>query len=498
MGASRFHLVRRVFVEGILLGCIGGAFAMLLAAWGSGFLTAVVPAELPRFDEVRLDAVSLAVLFAASILSGVASSLAAAFLIPRVELLSLELKESGSKSSPGLRGRRLRNAFVVLEVMLAASVLVGAGLLVENYRELQRVNPGFDPRGVITLGISLPTGKYGDENRITGFYRRLLEEARGVPGIQTAALTSHVPMDGATSSHGISVEGRPTPPGEMLQEVDVQTVSPDYFRALGIPLLRGRSCAETDREGSPLIVVDQRLVERLGLDPSPLGKRLKRGHLEEAGPWLTIIGVVDHVKQLGLDSGDERDQVYYCYTQQISPDMSLVLRTDAREPTALVETIRSRVQAIDPDQPLSEVRTQESRLQESLAKARFSTLLLGTFAGVALLLVIAGTYGVLTASASERKSEIAIRMALGAQRSAVLGLVVGQGLRLGLLGIAAGLLLALSWRPVLASQLSMVNPTAPAVFLAVTLLILGVVVVSSWLPARRALRTDPAQSLRGQ
>ncbi len=497
VGASRSHLIRQVLVEGALLGCVGGMLAMLFAAWGMGLLTSVVPVELPRFGEVHLDAVSLVTLFAASILSGMASGLAAAFLVTRLDLPSA-LKEAGGKSSLGLGGKRLRNAFVVLEVMLAASVLVGAGLLVENYLRLQEIHSGFDPRGVMTLGLSLPAAKYADEERMTSFYRRLLEEVRGVPEVQTVALTSHVPMGGATSSHGISVEGHPDPLGAMLHEVDVQTVSPDYFRALGIPLLRGRSCAETDRGGNPLVVVDQRLVERLGLGPAPLGKRLKRGHLEDDGPWLTIIGVAGHVKQLGLDTGEERDQVYYCYTQQISPDMSLVLRTNVPEPATLVEAIRSRVRAIDPDQPLSEVRTQESRLRESLAKARFSTFLLGTFASVALLLVIAGTYGVLAASTSERRPEIAIRMALGAQRSTVLGLVVGHGLRLGLLGTAAGLLLALAWRPVLASQLRTVSPTSPAVFLGATLLILGVVVVSSWLPAWRALRTDPAESLRSQ
>jgi putative ABC transport system permease protein len=281
--------------------------------------------------------------------------------------------------------------------------------------------------------------------------------------------------------------------------VDVQAVSPDYFRALGIPLLRGRTCAETDEGGHPsVVVVDQRLVERSGLGPAPLGRRLKRGHLEDDGPWLTIIGVVGHVKQLGLDTGEERDQVYYCYTQEISPEMSLVVRTNAREPATLVETMRRRVRSIDPDQPLSEARTQESRLRESLAKARFSTFLLGTFAGVALLLVTAGTYGVLAASTAERRPEIAIRMALGARRSTVLGLVVGQGLRLGLLGTATGLLLALSWRPVLADQLHTVSPASPAVFFGAVLLILGVVAVSSWLPARRALRTEPAESLRSQ
>jgi putative ABC transport system permease protein len=496
MGASRSRLIRQVLVEGGLLGALGGIPAILLTVWGMSLLAHVVPAELPRFDQVHLDLVSCLVLFAVSILSGVASGVAAAFLITRLDLLAT-LKDAGGRASVGLGGSRLRSVFVVLEVMLAASVLVGAGLLVENYLLLQRVAPGFDPRGVVTAGLSLPAARYGDAERMTSFYRHLLEEVRGVPGIQTAALTSHLPMDGASSSHGISVEGRPAAPGAMLQEVDVQSVSPDYFRALGIPLLSGRSCTEEDGEGHPSVVVDRRLVERLGLGPAPLGKRLKEGHLEDGGPWLTIVGVVAHVKQGGLDSAEERDQIYHCYTEQISPQMSLVLRTGVARP-ALAEAVRNRVQAIDPDQPLSEVRTQESRLRESLAKARFSALLLGTFASVALLLVIAGTYGVLAASAAERRSEIAIRMALGAQRHAVLRLMVGQGLRLGLLGTAAGLLLALSWRPVLASQLRTTSPTAPAVFLGTTLLILAVVVVASWLPARRISRTDPAESLRGR
>lgn len=497
IGANRAHLIRQVLAEGIILGCVGGALATLLATWGMRLLlTSAAPVELPRFNEAHVDAVALAVLFAVSVLSGVTSGLAAAFLLTRLDLLAA-LKESGGKSSLSLGGRRLRSAFVVFEVMLATGVLVGAGLLVENYIRLENSPPGFDSRGVITLGLSLSTAKYEDTEKITNFYRQLLEETRSLPEVQAAALTSHLPMSGATSSHGISVEGRPAPSGSMLPEVDVQTVSPDYFRALGIPLLRGRSCTENDRGDNLMVVVDRRLVERLRLGPSPLGKRLKRGHLEDAGPWMTIVGVVDHVKQLGLDSGEERDQVYYCYTQQISPNMSLVLRTDASRPASLVAAILERVQALDPDLPLSEARTQESRVRESLAKSCFSTFLLCTFASVALFLVIAGTYGVLAASASERRPEIAIRMALGAQRSAVLGLVVGQGLRLGLLGTVAGLLLALGWRPLLASQLRMVSTTAPAAFAGAMLLILGVVLVSSWLPARRITRTDPAESLRG-
>jgi putative ABC transport system permease protein len=496
MGASRSRLIRQVLLEGALLGALAGIPAMLLSFWGMTLIAHVVPAELPRFDQVHLDGVSLLVLFVVAVLSGLASGAAAALLITRLDLLAT-LKDAGARASVGLGGSRLRSTFVVLEVMLAASVLVGAGLLVENYFRLQRVEPGFDPRGVVTAGLSLPATRYGDAERITSFYRHLLEEVRGVPGIQTAALTSHLPMDGASSSHGVSVEGRPAPPGAMLPEVDVQTVSPDYFRALGIPLLSGRSCTEQDGEGHPSVVVDRRFVERLGLGPSPLGKRLKEGHLEDDAPWLTIVGVVAHVKQGGLDSAEERDQIYHCYTEQISPRMSLVLRTGIARP-ALAEAVRNRVQVIDPDQPLSEVRTQESRLRESLAKARFSAFLLGAFASIALLLVIAGTYGVLAASAAERRPEIAIRMALGAQRHAVLRLMVGQGLRLGLLGTAAGLLLALSWRPVLASQLRTTSPTAPAVFLGAALLILAVVGISSWLPARRISRTDPAESLRGR
>jgi putative ABC transport system permease protein len=496
IGANRAHLVRQILAEGILLGCAGGALAILLATWGMRLLTSAAPVELPRFNEAHVDAVALVVLLAVSVLSGVASGLAAAFLLTRLDLPAV-LKESGGRSSLGLGSRRLRSAFVVFEVMLATGVLVGAGLLVENYIRLESSPPGFDSRGVITLGLSLSPATYQDTEEIINFYRQLLEETRSLPDVQAAALTSHLPMSGATSSHGISVEGHPSPPGSMLPEVDVQTVSPDYFRALGIPLLRGRSCTESDRGDNLVVVVDRLLVERLGLGPSPLGTRLKRGRLEDAGPWMTIVGVVDHVKQLGLDSGEEREQIYYCYTQQVSPKMSLVLRTGSSWPAPLIAAIRERVEALNPGQPLSEARTQESRVRESLAKSRFSTFLLCTFASVALFLVIAGTYGVLAASASERRPEIAIRMALGAQRSAVLGLVVGQGLRLGLLGTGAGLLLALGWRPLLAGQLRMVSTTAPAAFAGAILLILGVVLASSWLPARRITRTDPAESLRG-
>jgi putative ABC transport system permease protein len=495
LGASRAHMVRQILLEGALLGALGGLLGVLLAIWGTGLLKSFVPAGIPRFDETGLAVSTLAATCLASLLAGTAAGLVAAAQVPGADL-PRRLKEGG-KSSLGRGSRRLRSTLVVLEVTLASSILIGAGLLLENYRRLQQVDPGFSPRGVLTLGLSLPPARYGSAERIYAFYQRLLEEVHGLSGIEAAGLTSSLPMGGIRSSHGISVEDRPVAPGKMLHEVDVQAVSPGYFAAMGIPLLQGRPCTDEDRDGSPgVVVVDRRLAERFGLGPDPIGKRLKGGAPESSAPWLTIVGVVGHVKQLGLDADQERDQLYYCYLQESSPVMSLVVRTQPGAEAGLTDAIRRRVLEIDPGQPIADVRTQESLLTASLGKARFSTLLLVIFAAAGLLLAAAGTYGVLSTSTAERMREIAIRMALGARRSEVVRMIVGQGMRLGLIGCIAGVLITVASSSLLAGQIREVSPAEPSVLVAALALILGIVLAATLLPAFRAVRAAPVDSLR--
>ena len=496
LGASRAHVARQILLESALLGALGAVLGVLLALWGISLLKAFLPAGIPRVDEAGFNASTLVFSFIASLLAGMAAGLVAILQIPGVAFPRY-LKEGGGKASLGKGGRRLRSTLVVLEMMLASSVLIGAGLILENYRRLQQVDPGFDPRGVLTLGISLPSARYGSVEEIYSFYRHLLEEIRGLSGTEAAGFSSSLPVGGRRSSRGIDLEARPASPGEMLHEVDVQAVSPGYFEAMRISLLQGRSCTDHDQDGSPgVVVIDRRLVERFGLGPDPLGRRLKAGRIGSSEPWLTIVGVVGHVKQMGVDTDEERDQLYVCYLQQISPVMSLALRTKPGAEAGLTEAVRHLVLQIDPNQPISNVRTAESLLAASLGKARFSMFLMVTFAGAGLLLAVVGVYGVFSTSTAERMREIAIRMALGAQRPEVVRMIVAQALRLGLIGCGAGVLITFVSSSFIASQVREVRPAEPMVLVAAIALILGAVLAASWLPAWRAARANPADSLR--
>jgi putative ABC transport system permease protein len=493
MGAGRSRIARQLLTESMLLAFVGGVAGLLLAKWGMDLLLKLAPQGLPRMGDVSLDGRALAFTAAITLLTGMVFGLVPALQSSKPNL-NETMKDAGRGSTEGGRRQRIRGALVVLEVASALVLLVGAGLMIKSFWRLLQVDPGFNPENALTLSVALPRSKYPEEVRQIAFFQQLLEKVKNLPGAQAAGASNVLPL-ADDFVLGFDVQGRPPLPPGVGQSTNFYSVSADYFKAMGIPLLRGRLLTERDTKDSPHVaVVNETMAKKIFPDEDPIGKRITFDRRDNNPDWYEIVGVVGDVKHYGLDQTTTL-QTYEPFTQQTFSSMSLVVRT-AGDPTQATAAIRNAVLELDKDQPIANIKTLEQLVSTSIAQQKFSMSLLGVFAAVALALAAVGIYGVLSYAVTQRTHEIGIRMALGAGRRDVLRLVVGQGMRLTLIGVSVGLVAALALTRLMSTMLFGVSVTDPLTFSSIALLLAAIALLACWIPARRAAKVDPMVALR--
>ena len=493
-GASRVRVIRQMLTESLVLAVCGGILGIILGAWGISALGYLLPADSLKSMGVRMD-VSV-FLFAAFIVVLVAFAFG---LIPALQTsrpdLHETLKEGGRSATSTYAQNRLRGALAIAETALALVLLVGAGLMLKSLYHLIQVSPGFQPAHVLTMEMDLRTDRYSKAPAILNFWQQLLDRVRVIPGVETAALGSSIPLSGDHSRGDVTIEGLPIPgPGE-FPHPDRHTISTAYLTAMSIPLLRGRNFSDSDNETAPdVALINSTMARRFWADGDPIGKRFLWGHPDTDKKWFTIVGVVADTKLYGLDN-PARLEIYYPYLQRPNSDMNLVVRS-AVDPSSLTASIRAAVAAIDKDQPIFAVHTMQELVDDSISTRRLTLVLLGIFSALALILAAIGIYGVVAYSVALRTQEIGIRMALGAQSQDVLRLVLGQGARIAFFGVAIGLAAAAALARLLSSLLFSVSASDPITFATVAVLLIAVALLACYIPARRALRVDPIIALR--
>jgi putative ABC transport system permease protein len=498
LGAGRWRLARQLLTESVLLALAGGAAGLLLAMWGAQLLLRFAPDNLPRFGEVGLDGRALGFTALASLATGVIFGLAPALQASRPGL-NEALRQSG-RAGAGVSGQRLRNAFVVAEIALALALLAGAGLMLKSFWRLQAVDPGFNPNGVLTLRMLLPFSTYPQTGERAAFFRQVLERLRALPGVAAAGAVSRIPMAPGNNSGAMTGESSPVGTNEPQGETEMRWASPGYFQTMGIALLRGRDFNNADAEGMlPVAIVDESFARRFYPNEDPIGKRIKRGGPRSARPWKTIVGVVRSVRNQRLDA-TSLPQAYFPVFQEAGEmyNLSFAVRASEGEPAALTQSVRAAVLEVDRNQPVFDVKPLRQIVADSIALRRLALLLLSVFATVALALAAAGIYGVMAYSVTQRTHEIGVRMALGAARGDVVRLVVRQGLKLALCGMALGLAVALAMTRLMEALLFGVSATDPLIFAGIALLLLCVALLACWVPARRATKVDPMIALRSE
>jgi len=493
LGAGRWRIVRQLLTESLLMAGLGGAAGLLLAGWGADLLVSLSPPELADLRGVEISAPVLGFTFAITLLTGIIFGLAPAFESSRLNL-SETLKEAGRSLAGARRGRRLRSAFVIIEIALALVLLVGAGLLLRSFLRLQSVETGFNARNVLTMRVALPGRIYDQDGKIVNFFNRAVEGMQSLPGVDSAGAVNFLPFAGPGAVTGFGVEGWPAPPPDQTMSTGVSVADRNFFRTLQIPLKRGRIFTEQEtREMRHVVVINEALARKYFPNEEPLGRRITIGLRNGNGP-SEIIGVVGDVKQAGFDHEAE-PMAYWPIPKSTYFSMTFVIRAKG-DANALAISARDVIRSLDAKQPVADVRTLESLLGSSVARQRFNTLLLAVFAMVALLLAAIGIYGVMAYSVTQRTQEIGIRVALGARGADVLKLVVGQGMKLALTGVVIGLIGALALTRLMSNLLFGVRATDPLTFITVATLLVGVALVACWLPARRAAKVDPMIALR--
>ncbi len=493
MGAGRLRVARQLLTESVLLSLAGGALGLLLALWGVDALVALSPPNLIGSEGVGISLPVLGFTFAVSLLTGVVFGLAPALEASRFNLND-SLKESGKSNSGSSRGRRVRNVFVVAQVALALVLLVGAGLMIRSFSRLQSVDPGFDPHGLLTMRIQLPGAKYKENTQRVAFFREAVERMRSLPGVRAAGVVSFLPFASVGARTDFAVEGRPEALPGQEPGTDVRVTDENYFAAMNIPVLRGRTFTTQEAtEDRKVVVINEAMARKYFPNEDPIGKRLIVQMKAEPEP-TEIIGIVRDAKYDKLE-GETYPMVYWTHPQLAYTTMTLVVRT-AGNPTALAAAAQREIQAIDKDQPIADVRTMEAWVDESVSRARFGTMLLAVFAGVALVLAAVGIYGVMSYSVTQRTHELGIRIALGAQTKDVLRLVVGQGMTLIVIGVVVGLAASFALTRVMSSMLYSVSATDPMTFVGISALLAFIALLACYIPARRATRVDPMVALR--
>jgi predicted permease len=495
LGASRWRIIRQLLTESVIVALIGGALGMLIGFWGIDALRVANPGDAARFApgwyQLGINLPVLAFTLGISVISGIVFGLAPALQVSKPNLNN-SLKE-GSRQSSG-NTHRLRSSLVVFEVAVSLVLLVGAGLLARSFLSLLRTDPGFNPEGVLTMNVVLPGAKYKDEPARFAFYDDLVQRVKAYPGVESAAVVNYLPLGGSNSSNSYFVEGEPEPAAGQEYEGRYRVSTPDYFRTMGIPLVRGRSFTDQDKAGAPpVLIVNETLARKHWPNEDAVGKRIRLYGPPEKTPWMEIVGVVKDVRhELNLPV---KPEYYLPHGQDSWGAMVLVARTSV-EPASLAAALRQQVWAIDKDQPVFDVRTMQEVRSMSVALYSFSSVMLAIFAGVALLLASVGIYGVMAFAVTQRTQEIGIRMALGARALDVLNLVVRNGMKLALLGIVIGLAGSWALTRFLEQMLVGVQPTDLLTFSVVSICLLVVAFVACYLPARRATKVDPLVALR--
>ena len=497
LGAPRWRLIRQFLVESVLLGFAGGAAGVLLAGWGVSLLLAAGPSHVPRLAEVRLDGRVLAVTALVSVGVGVVFGLIAAWgRIGRSENTRLRAEEQGLRTTAGASAGRFRGALIVAQVSLSLVLLTGAGLLLRSLQRLSAVNPGFDPRNLLTAPIDLPGATYPDQRRQSAFFDRLLERARTLPGVSGAGTVTLLPISGPNSATWFTIVGRPAPAPGQSPVADIRVADSGYFAAMRIPLLRGRLVSASDGpNGPPVVVINETLARLYWPQENPIGQRLQ---ISWTNPTAQpeIVGVVGDVHAGFLDA-DIRPMIYYSTSQEPAGSRALVVRyTD--HAAGLSAAVRNAVRELDGDLPVTNVASMYSHMAESMTDRRYPMLLLIVFAMLAVTLSAIGLYGVMAYTVGQRTREIGVRVALGAQARDVLRLVGGQGMRLVGIGIVVGVGGALVATRVLRKLLYEVAPTDPTTLFGVSLLLVVVALIAIVVPLRRAIGVDPMVALRAE
>ena len=496
LGAARSRVVRQLLTESFVLAALGGAVGLLVGQWGIALLLALSPVDLNTAGTVSLSYPVLLFTASASLLTAIVCGLAPAFEGARTDVQEA-LKDGGRQVGAGVRHRRLRQAFVVSEIALAVVLLVGAGLMLRSFGSLRRVNPGYNTANVLTMRLQLPSAKYRDDAQRIRFFRDAIARIQEVPGVQAAGAISYLPLSGLVAGTGFTIEGQPPPPPGHDYVIDVAVCDDGYFRAMNVPLKSGRFYSDREMsEKSNVVIVSESLARKYFPRGDALGKRLS---IEMTRPPIVpteIIGIVGDVKFTDLTT-EPKPTTYWPHPQLAYSAMTFTVRT-AGDALSLAPSVERAIRTLDKDQPVAEVRTMNQWVAKALAQARFSSTLLAIFANLALALAAIGIYGVMSYAVSQRTSEIGIRLALGATMSDVLMMIVFDGLRLAVVGLTIGVLLALALSRTIASLLYETTGTDPATFAAVVAVLGAAALLASYLPARRASRIPPVEALRAQ
>jgi putative ABC transport system permease protein len=495
LGARRSRVIRQLLTESLLLSLLGSALGLLVAWWGIGALVAISPRDLVSLQNVGINTTVLAWTLGVTLLTSILFGIAPALEATRLNLNDA-LKEGGKGSdAQGSRSRRLRGVLVVGEVALALMLLAGAGLLVKSFAQLRKIDTGFETENILTMVLRLPASKYKEDPQYVAFFRQALERVRATPGVTSAGIVNYLPLYGGLgAATGFNVEGQPEPPRGTGPSTNVRVADSDYFKTMGIPLRRGRTFTDAENsEARHVILISESFARRFFPNEDPIGKRLKV-FMSEDPAWAEIVGIVGDVRYDNL-TAEAEPFVYYPTPELTYEFMTLVIRT-AGDPAEMAPAVRREIAAIDPDQPVSDVRTMTQVMADTVARARFNTLLLAIFAGLATLLAAVGIFGVMSYSVQLRTREIGLRMALGAQPGRVLLMMLRQGLLLTLVGIGVGLAGALVLSRVMSGLLYGVTASDPATFAAIVVVLAVVSLIACYIPARRATRVDPLIALK--
>ena len=509
LGAGRWRLIRQTLIESLLLGLFGGGLGLLSAYWIVTLLSKVTAVNIPRLDVINIDGRVLLVTFGFSILTGLLTGIAPAWRNSEPRLY--EWIKDGMRGSLNPGRRRISSMLVVAEVALAVVLLVGGGLMLKSFVQLLRVNPGFEPNQVLRLDLALPDAKYREPQQQVAFYKELIGRIGSLPGVESVGATTQTPLSPGDNWIAFAIEGRPDPPQGQQQQAAARTVSDDYFRAMQIPLRKGRFFNSgdarvalplirwfpqqpvpehfNDPQAAPAIIINDTMARLYFPNEDPVGRRMRILF----SPWMTVVGVVGDVHHTGLNT-QPNPELYVSQLQEPSGSMAVMARTSG-DPLQLAAAAREQVKAIDKDLPVI-VTTMDQIFSNSVAGQRFNTLLLGIFASVALVLAMIGVFGVINYSVAQRTHEIGIRLALGAQRRDVFTLIVGQGLVLAVIGVGLGAVGAVALTRLIAGLLYGVSPTDGPTFVIVALIVTVVAGLACYLPARRATRVDPLVALR--
>lgn len=509
MGAGRWRIARQLLTESLLLAIIGGGLGLAVAQGAIRFILYLSPTAIPRAREITVDWRVLAFTLGISLVTGILFG-----LVPAIQAGEVDVHETLKEAGRGTSARHwLRSSLVIVEVATTMVLLIGAGLMSRSFYRLQNVDPGFSYENLTSFTVSLPQRKYGTEEQRTQFFKELLQNIRALPGVQSVAAASGLPLGNNGWQTSFSIDGRGAPPPGQEPLMEACTVTPDYFRAMNIPLRRGRYFTDQDNRafvagkdfskmndgermirGTNVIIIDEEFAKRQWPGEEAVGKAIRFG-TDADSPRLEVVGVVGRVKMEGLDTDDNRVQGYFSFYQMPFGGMTVIVKGTG-DPNQLIASARNQVRAIDPEQPIYNIRTMDEIRGEAVAPQRLNLVLLSIFAGIAFVLAIVGIYGVMSYAVTQRTHEIGIRMAIGAQPRDVFRMILGHGMFLTVIGVVAGLAGAFGLTRLMTAMLFSVRPTDPLTFTGVTLLLIGVALIACYIPGRRATKVDPVNSLR--